>query len=95
VLIAVLVGLASPAPAETAPAPAPGTTVAAPVGSAGGPPFTGRPEPSMVQRVVDSVIWAWLLAVLVVGTGLWFWTGRRRDDHRDDAPGPEPPTARR
>jgi hypothetical protein len=90
-LLAVLlvVGPADAAGGQT-PAPTPTTAVApsdlpAPDGS--GPHLTGRPEPSLTQRVVDSLIWVWLLAVLIVAPVVWVWTGRR---HRPDGGEPTP-----
>jgi hypothetical protein len=71
-----------------------------------GPQLTGRTEPPPAQRIADSLIWAWLLAVLVGGTAWWAWTGRRRVPNADDplaagdepagaSPPPETPAARR
>jgi hypothetical protein len=95
----VLATATAPAGAQSVPFPAPASTDARepsepaaggrrPDGSliVNGPQRTGRPEPPLAQRVVDSLIWAWLLLALVGGTGWWLWTGRRR-------PAPDPGTA--
>jgi hypothetical protein len=75
---------AMPPPAVTAADPSSvSTTVPVPPGAGPAPPgrgpeLTGRTEPSAAQRVADSLIWLWLLAVLIGGTAVWAWTGRRR-----------------
>jgi hypothetical protein len=71
------------------------TTVPVPPGAGAAPPgrgpeLTGRTEPSAVQRVADSLIWLWLLVVLIGGTAVWALTGRRRSASAGDDPG-EPP----
>jgi hypothetical protein len=55
-----------------------------------GPRRTGQPEPSLGQRVVDTLIWVWLVAALVGGTAWWVWSGRTRPDAA--APDPSPPS---
>lgn len=82
VVVAVLAaGLLAAAPAHATGRQAPGTTAVEttiPPADGSGPHLTGRTEPTALQRVVDSLIWVWVLAVLVLGPLLWLWTGRRR-----------------
>jgi hypothetical protein len=79
VLTALMAAAAPAAAAPSQPAPAPQVTVptdtAPPPGR--GPQLTGRTEPPLLQRVADTLIWVWLLAVLIGAPALWAWTGRR------------------
>jgi len=74
-------GLLAVGPAGAAEAQAPAPTTAAPAdrpaSDGSGPHFTGQPEPSLGQRLVDSLIWVWLLAVLILAPAVWVWAGRR------------------
>jgi hypothetical protein len=60
-----------------------------------GPQRTGRPEPPLSQRIIDTLIWVWLVAALVGGTTWWVWSGRARPAAGAPAPpAPDDPATR-
>jgi hypothetical protein len=95
VLSVVLAGWSGPTSAQATADPVPAAT--APATDAHGPQLTGRAEPPMAQRIIDSLIWGWLLVVLVGGIALWVWSGHRRpqDEARDGDPPPGRPAGPR
>jgi hypothetical protein len=85
VFVAGAMALGGPAVAGAQPAdPAPPPVVSGPSGTAPpaatgrGPAFTGRTEPTALQRVTDTLIWVWLLVVLLGAPAVWVWANRRR-----------------
>jgi hypothetical protein len=93
-VIVLVVGVSAPGPAGAAGRqgdPVVTAPASVPAGDGSGPYLTGRTEPSMTQRIVDSLIWVWVLAVLVLAPVLWFWSGRRSRARAGPVSGPPPP----
>jgi hypothetical protein len=86
-VIVAVIGLLVLAPARAAaaqePPPASSAVAGLPAPDGSGPHLTGRTEPPLAQRIVDSLIWLWLLAALVMVPLIWVWSGRREQSPGD------------